>query len=362
MSSTSARGSDNSSGRTRSTRRSVRRPPPPTPPMSVDAYLAAMMAIDPGLDIGRHLDKYPMPSLEKVRQEIDGVFGKIKTALASRCASPTASPDERIVLSVLQRVWPELRLAVDSFLSFAEAARVAEPNPSLGLMRVFLAWALQSSDARILEKLVEFYTEILFASIERARRAASTDVLGFVADLRALLKAARKVQDRWLLPDLRDSPGAAQFLPGIAKELRELVQRIAGEPFGNRAWNKPETAEEPSAGPLGERLEYARRTLEGPIAALSSCCSTVFAGLQKDFPDHPIDTKHRPSTANRDRRILVFWNLGVAVEEIISYEVGMAGGELTNEAVRAAVARARRRRQPCPQESGTGTPPQRSQE
>jgi hypothetical protein len=193
------------------------------------------------------------------------------------------------------------------------------------------------------------------AALDRARRAASAHVLGFVADLRTLLKAAKQVQNRWLLADLHDSPGTTQFAPMVKEGMYDLFQRITNEPY-KPSLSKEKPIEASYAGPLGERLGYAKQTLQGPLGTIVSCCSTIFDGLQEDFPDHPIDTNHRPSKANRDRRILAFWNLGISIDDIIAYEQDIGGGDpLTREALRAAVARARRKHQPRPSKEAAST-------
>lgn len=310
-------------------RRAKRLPSEVDMPASIEAIISAVDE-----ELGRH----PIPDWAGIRPGVENLFGKAEAALARRRPTATASQEERMVIGVFGRALPEIRATADDFFRFAQDARSGDSDTQVGL---FARWMRASPRAGLVFRLVEFYRVICRASVERARHAASGEVLELAADIRGLLNAIAKVRSRWLEPNLRDSAGGLQFLQRVRDEFHVLMQSLTGATEDDVRSVDTEYPFPPYTGPLNERLEYARRLLPGPFASIVSCCSAIIDGLAADFPEHPISVNNRPSTSYRDRRILAFWDVGVPIDEIIAYE-GMGAHADPEAAVRAAVARARK--------------------
>jgi len=225
-------------------------------------------------------------------------------------------------------------------LQIGKKASATEPEPKL--LRVFLASMLESPKGRVFERLCDGCLALVLASRERAQRAAANDVRAFTEDLSTLLKAANRIRDRWLLPDHRNSAGGSQFLATMEEGLTGLFTAFTGTAVPVDMFKKRRATEEEYAGPLCECLEYARPSLESPLTTLSSCCTVVLDHMKQEFSDQPIAVSHRPSTAQRDRRLLALHTAGATVREIVRYEGEANGNALTEQAVRAALVRARR--------------------
>jgi hypothetical protein len=221
-------------------------------PMSVDSMSAIITAFLQGkVPIAALLTKLSAFSAEDMRTSWTSLSPIVEAIIRSRWAS-AATPEERVIYSVLWRQWPNIKAAAES-LSVARGK-----HPGLGFIQLLERWLLEFPEPRTIGKLVGLLEAVRLEGHEQATNAAATEAIAFAKDLRALLEAADRIQNRWLTADRRDTPGGSQFRINLTSRFADVLNKFLGKP----------NAVSPSVMPQNSRLPRGRnlalpRGLEG---------------------------------------------------------------------------------------------------
>jgi hypothetical protein len=270
-------------------------------------------------------------SIEQMESEWTSAAPMLEALIRARWASPGPLPEQRLVFPLLQRKWPAIKAALEGFLA------VRRNRPREPWREVAAHWS--STISKEVVSLCELPYALWLESVDGAQNASAPHVLEFAKDLQALLNAADRVQSRWLAADKPGIPDNDAFRADVAKRLSETLEMFTGIPGAVAV----QVLGSDVNSPLHGVLVQARQELSDRVKAMASRCTSILSALRGIYPDLPLGVGHRPSTAQRDHRLMLLADAGAQVSEIVKYVNAKLGKEFDDSTVEQAILRARRR-------------------
>ena len=291
------------------------------------SFVAGFLPGVPARDLLAALECKPVAEMRAEWPEIATIA---EPWLLTHWASPGASPEERLVYPLLRRKWPAIKAAVESLLE------TREKNPALSWFQVFDRWFPQAPKGVI--SLFELPHALWLESIDGATGADAPDAVAFAKDLQALVTAAERVQERWLANESA-SPSQERFRAQVADRISEIVRIFTGIPqvLGPSAFGPL------LSNPLPQVFAEARRRFGNSVSSVASQGRLFVMALKKILPDHPVAIGHRPTTSQRDHRLMLLADAGAQIHEIAKYVSARIGEPFSEGAVHQAIIRARQR-------------------
>jgi hypothetical protein len=194
----------------------------------------------------------------------------------------------------------------------------------------------------VLKKLLKLWCAFLIAYEISNNRSAAPALKDFAEDLRKLAAAAKRVRDKWFGRDLQGTLAGQRIVSPISS-VAELLAVIADDPSAFQEYREEPDIHLDFESPIVMRVQNLEDLREG-LVRVAEGCDRAIGGIDRRFPDLGEGKPYRPAQPRRNQMILLFWEAGAEIREIMKVVRQLLGAEMKEKALREAIATAKKRR------------------